>query len=226
MPWIPRACPANQRENLRFPAHNAPVDSGSSAARQQGVVVDWNDRRGFGFIDSAGGGARLFVHASAFPRARRPVTGSKVTFVEAHDERGRPEAADVKYAVAPRRGVAAKPVLIALAVASLFGAVLAFLWTNHQLSGWVVLADAILSIAAFSMYASDKAAAVKGEWRTPELTLHVVALVGGWPGALVARQYLRHKTRKEPFSTIFWLTVAVNCGSLVWIVALQPSALS
>jgi uncharacterized membrane protein YsdA (DUF1294 family) len=48
-------------------------------------------------------------------------------------------------------------------------------------------------------YAADKSAAEQGRWRTSESTLHAVALVGGWPGALVARRVFRHKTRKQPF---------------------------
>lgn len=42
----------------------------------------------------------------------------------------------------------------------------------------------------------------------------MLAVLGGWPGALAAQQALRHKTRKQPFRTVFWLTVVVNCAVL------------
>ena len=82
---------------------------------------------------------------------------------------------------------------------------------------WVVLgAYAVLSFALFLLYGADKSAAQRGSRRTPEATLHVVALLGGWPGGLVARQMFHHKTRKQPFVTVFWCTVALNCGALAW----------
>jgi uncharacterized membrane protein YsdA (DUF1294 family) len=67
------------------------------------------------------------------------------------------------------------------------------------------------------MYAVDKSAASKGAWRTQESTLHLLALAGGWPGALVAQQKLRHKSRKHAFQSVFWLTVLLNCGAFVWL---------
>jgi len=41
--------------------------------------------------------------------------------------------------------------------------------------------------------------------------------VGGWPGALIAQQTLRHKSRKESFRAVFWVTVVLNCAVLGWL---------
>ncbi|MDY7096250.1 MAG: DUF1294 domain-containing protein [Acidobacteriota bacterium] len=71
----------------------------------------------------------------------------------------------------------------------------------------------VASLITFIAYALDKRAARKGNWRTPENTLHLLALIGGWPGALTARKLLRHKTKKQPFRTIFWATVVLNCAA-------------
>ena len=49
----------------------------------------------------------------------------------------------------------------------------------------------------------------------PESTLHLLDLACGWPGGLAARHLLRHKTRKQPFRAVFWLTVVANCALLV-----------
>jgi len=76
----------------------------------------------------------------------------------------------------------------------------------------------LASIVLFAVYGMDKAAARKGLRRVPEVNLHVVALLGGWPGALVAQRVFHHKTRKQPFQTIFWCTVVVNCVVLAWLV--------
>ena len=83
----------------------------------------------------------------------------------------------------------------------------------------------LLSAVAFLLYRADKSAAQQGTRRTPESTLHTIALVGGWPGALLARQVFRHKTIKQPFRTIFWVTVIANCMALAWSVSEGPLAL-
>jgi len=77
-----------------------------------------------------------------------------------------------------------------------------------------------MSALTFLIYARDKTAAEKGRQRMPENTLHLLALLGGWPGALVAQQGFRHKNRKMPFQALFWLTVAVNLA-LVWFLVAE-----
>jgi len=107
----------------------------------------------------------------------------------------------------------------AVAVAVLFFAVLAGLLFRDELPLWLPVAYLLLSGIAFTMYRADKSAAsVRGRRRTPESTLHTIDLLGGWPGALVARHVFRHKTIKQPFRTVFWLTVVANGAALAWFV--------
>ncbi|HEY9276879.1 MAG TPA: DUF1294 domain-containing protein [Methylotenera sp.] len=75
----------------------------------------------------------------------------------------------------------------------------------------------VASSITFIAYAWDKSAAKNDRWRTQENTLHLLSLVGGWPGALVAQKTLRHKSRKQSFQFTFWVTVVINCGTLVWL---------
>lgn len=82
----------------------------------------------------------------------------------------------------------------------------------------------VFSLVAYGLYAKDKAAAQKNEWRVSERTLHVAALLGGWPGALLAQSRLRHKTRKTRFRVVFWLTVLINFGFLAWLHTPQGNA--
>lgn len=79
----------------------------------------------------------------------------------------------------------------------------------------VLLAYLGLSLAAFMAYAFDKSSAIAKRWRTPEQTLHLLSLAGGWPGALLAQQLLRHKTSKPGFVGVFWITVALNVAAFV-----------
>ncbi|MET1058836.1 MAG: DUF1294 domain-containing protein [Nocardioides sp.] len=197
-----------------------------SGGRHQGILADWNDDRGFGFITPAAGGPRAFVHVSAFPRDRRPVTNCLVTYAVSRDERNRLRASEVLYVVPARARRTSTPGLLgALSTTALFFGGLAGLVWRGDAPGLLLLAYAVLSGVAFAMYRADKAAAVRGTWRTPEANLHAVALLGGWPGALVARRLFRHKTSKQPFRTVLWGTVVVNCVALAWILYDGPRAL-
>jgi len=82
---------------------------------------------------------------------------------------------------------------------------------------------AVASVACFIAYARDKSAARKGRRRTPECTLLLLGLAGGWPGGLAAQQLLRHKSAKTSFLIKFWLTVLVN---LALLIALQAGWVS
>jgi uncharacterized membrane protein YsdA (DUF1294 family) len=82
---------------------------------------------------------------------------------------------------------------------------------------WVLPFIAALSLLTFVMYYRDKNAAVRGDQRTPENTLHLLALLGGWPGAFLAQRIFRHKSSKAGFQIIFWLTVCVNVSVTGWL---------
>ena len=75
----------------------------------------------------------------------------------------------------------------------------------------------IASVIAYYLYAKDKKAAQNDTWRVSENTLHVSALIFGWPGAMIAQQRLRHKTKKIRFRVVFWLTFLINVSFLVWV---------
>ena len=81
-------------------------------------------------------------------------------------------------------------------------------------AAWCLAAWAALNLLTFALYARDKHAARTGQWRTPENTLHLLSLLGGWPAAWVSQRVLRHKTAKRSFQLVFWLTVVVNLAVL------------
>ncbi|MEO6876529.1 MAG: DUF1294 domain-containing protein [Opitutaceae bacterium] len=74
---------------------------------------------------------------------------------------------------------------------------------------WRVLVGGALALSFFAYlaYWDDKRRAEAGEWRTPESTLHLAALLGGWPGAFLGQRIFRHKTSKVSFLIVFWITV-------------------
>ncbi len=82
---------------------------------------------------------------------------------------------------------------------------------------WALWIYPVLSVLTFFVYAFDKSAARQGRWRMSEKTLHWLALLGGWPGALVAQQVLRHKSSKAEFRAVFWGTAALNVAAFIFL---------
>ncbi|MBA8888276.1 uncharacterized membrane protein YsdA (DUF1294 family) [Dokdonella fugitiva] len=91
-------------------------------------------------------------------------------------------------------------------------------WTG-RLPVVLALTYGAASALAFAMYGIDKWAARTDRWRTAEQTLHLVGLLGGWPGALLAQDVFRHKSRKAEFQVVFWVFVVVNLVIVAWAVA-------
>jgi uncharacterized membrane protein YsdA (DUF1294 family)/cold shock CspA family protein len=187
--------------------------------RLAGRITDWNDEKGFGFVVPNGGGDRAFVHVNEFQRgSKRPVSGDLISYVAATDQRGRLNAKQIRHAgqkIAVPRTPSRVP-RAALGVSALaLGAALVFLRVIPLL---LLAAITGLSLLAYVMYWVDKSAAQRGGQRTPESTLHLISLAGGWPGALVAQQQFRHKTIKQPFQSVFWVTVVLNAAAVAWLV--------
>ena len=78
----------------------------------------------------------------------------------------------------------------------------------------------LLSALTYVLYAKDKRAARQELRRTPEQTLHWLSLLGGWPGALLAQAKLRHKTQKQPFKVILWLTIIGHLLAVIFLIRL------
>jgi uncharacterized membrane protein YsdA (DUF1294 family)/cold shock CspA family protein len=188
----------------------------SSSDRQTGTLVQWDDAKGYGFIAPDGGAARLFVHIQAFAvRAQRPVPGERLSFEPGRDAQGKPRALDVRAiksppAPAPRRD-GGRVLLLIPAFASLVLACHLAWGLPHWL--WGLYSS--MSMATFIVYALDKRAARRGDWRVGENSLHALSLACGWPGALLAQRLLRHKSVKPAFRRVYWLTVVVNVAAFV-----------
>lgn len=89
---------------------------------------------------------------------------------------------------------------------------------QRALPGWSIAVLALLNLATLLAYALDKRAARQGRWRTRERTLHLLALLGGWPAAGLAQGLLRHKSRKAAFLRVHAATATLHCVALAaWI---------
>lgn len=194
--------------------------------RYQGRLTQWNRSKGFGFITPNGGGGRVFVHAMGFRNGTRQVAeGALLTFELGVDAQGRPRAEDIDFAGTPRKTDTqpsgdnpAAPLATVTFSFTLLGTALTGMAPRALL--WLY---ALASLVTFGLYWLDKRAAQEGRWRTPESTLHLCTLIGGWPGAVIAQRVLRHKTRKPAFRAVFWATLVINIAAAGWLL-LAPAA--
>ena len=190
--------------------------------RFEGLLKTWNDERGFGFIQPTNGGQELFVHIKSFPAGYgRPALNLKITFEVEQTAEGKKRAKNVLLVRPAQTSAQAKgkstarwekASIFALAFFALLYLVVTIIWGTAVL---LAVGYVVMSLTCGLFYAHDKTAAQANEWRTPEGTLLMLGLVGGWPGAIVAQQMLRHKTSKVSFRVAFWLTVLVNVGVFV-----------
>jgi uncharacterized membrane protein YsdA (DUF1294 family)/cold shock CspA family protein len=206
--------------------------------RFDGILKSWNEERGFGFIAPLQGGDDIFVHVKALPArsARPPALNQALSFELEHDPRGRKRARNVQWArvaqPARRRdrasassSHASSPAqwgtasLFAIPAFAVLYGVIAFVWRVPAL---VALFYLLASLLCFVAYALDKSAARQQRWRISENKLLLLGLAGGWPGAIVAQQLLRHKSSKTRFRSAFWGTVVLNvAGFVVWFSPLR-----
>ena len=195
-----------------------------------GKVTSWNDERGFGFIEPGEGGKDVFLHISALKnRGHRPAVGQTINYTLTTDERGRPRAGEATLPGVPpsRKQVSGKRFqarkrahsgrTVAFIASGVFIALVALAAYSRKIPPLVLWVYLGASLLTFVVYAFDKLAAKDGAWRTPEKTLHWLSVIGGWPGALIAQQSLRHKSKKQSFRLGFWVTVVVNLGIFAWM---------
>lgn len=213
---FPPPCVSASKHNGASFAHGV---QGPNSMRMAGRITNWNDEKGFGFVMPHDGGPRAFVHVKAFQTgSRRPAEGDLISYDVSKDAVGRTNATSVRFAgqrieAAPQRvSRSASPlryiprVWLGLLTLSAIAAAAVLGWLPVVVS----LAYFALSFATYLVYWRDKDAAGAKEERVPENTLHMLDLLGGWPGALIAQQQFRHKTVKPSFQATFWITVLLN----------------
>jgi uncharacterized membrane protein YsdA (DUF1294 family)/cold shock CspA family protein len=194
--------------------------------RERGVLVDWRDDRGFGFIRRPGTAGKIYVHMKSIGKSvDRPRHGDQMDYEISTDKAGRPVAVDVRIIRAePKPPPAPEPLLsrhshaphTVLGVATrVVGAavILALLSLNimtERLPVWIAALYFIAGAGSFLLYRADKLAAAEHGWRKPEIRLQLLDLTFGIVGGLVAQHVFRHKTYKPAFVTVTALITALH----------------
>lgn len=187
--------------------------------RRHGTLRKWNDDRGFGFIEPNEGPPEIFVHIKGYSRRPgRPQLGERVTFDIETTREGKTRAINVRLLGVPETEPAPQPTGVwqLLAIPVFILVLIAFSSFTSPVLPVILAFLGVMSFATFLTYAFDKNAAQRGARRVPESTLHVLGLLGGWPGALLAQRLLRHKTSKPDFQFAFWVTTALNAAACVY----------
>ena len=208
-------------------------------AREKGILEDWHDARGFGFIRRPDG-SKLYVHMKSIGKSiDRPKPGDALTYEIGEGAGGRPAAVKARIieqpapvAPAPAATAAqARPTPAAppqtqepqrgfrqISVRTAAAATLIVLLGNdimlERFPAWVGLLYIIGGIASWLFYQADKRAAEKRAWRAPERTLHLADLAFGIIGGLLAQHVLRHKTYKPGFVMVTALITALHVLTL------------
>jgi uncharacterized membrane protein YsdA (DUF1294 family)/cold shock CspA family protein len=188
------------------------------SGQQRGVVVMFDSERAFGFIrpDGAKEGEQkdVFVHVRNVEGHKNLHPGQRVSYHVTRTDKG-PAAINVQAG-----SVLGIPYLkysligLGTALLLLFGLASA-MNRPSSFALWLVMWVGALSLVTFGIYGYDKAQAQNNGPRVPEAVLHLLGLLGGTPGAFIAMRMFHHKTSKQSFQTIFWLTVAVQLVVLV-----------
>jgi len=184
--------------------------------KYQGRIQQWDDAKGYGFVEPNGGGTRAFTHIEAFKqRSRRPVNGDIIVYEVEQDRNGNHRACNISLLKdhKAKRLRANKPTSRRkrnVIVLSIFSGALALFTLSGRLPFIVPIVYGAVSLLTILFYGIDKSAAKKEKRRVSEAKLHILSLLGGWPGALLAQQMFKHKRSKSAFMRIYWVTVLVN----------------
>lgn len=174
----------------------------------KGVVVKFDEERGFGFIRSRRTQEDVFVHIKDVKGQMPLREGQYVTFGIHMTERGLSarQVRPGKQQLTPQEQYG---IVAMLGIALLF--VLMFQQDWHPVLSYLLAINAI----TFLFYGSDKAIAGTSFTRVPESILHGLAVFGGSPAALLRQRLFRHKTAKKSFQLMYWFIVALQIALLI-----------
>ena len=78
---------------------------------------------------------------------------------------------------------------------------------------WLAMAN----IITFLSFGKDKFCAKAGFGRTPEITFHVMGILGAFPAIFIGRKAFNHKTTKQGFIIPMWIFFFLQVVSVAYL---------
>lgn len=171
-------------------------------------IIEWDDAKGFGYLLHQK--RKLFLHRKDFAeRHKRPGKGDRIHYQLGSDPKGRKCAVEAvhvndggKLTLFTWLGLT---LLLLIPVLALNKVIIV-----EGITPWFIMVPLLLiNYLTYTTYKSDKAKARAKTWRTSEVDLHLLGIIGGWPAAFIAQHQFRHKCSKSDFLAVYWLTVCL-----------------
>jgi uncharacterized membrane protein YsdA (DUF1294 family)/cold shock CspA family protein len=189
-------------------SYTDPLTENSEAGRKDmdttltAKITEWNREKGYGFLQA--GRVRVFLHIRDFAEHHKePAVGDAVHFMMGRDARGRTCATNARHVNDGGR----LTMLNAFVTVGLLVLPAIALHRRAADFRWVGAYVLVLGAVTYWAYALDKRRARDKQWRLSEGRLHLLELLGGWPGAFLAQRRLRHKCSKGGYQVVFWVIV-------------------
>ena len=178
----------------------------------EGIVVKFNEEKGFGFIRSKAASEDIFVHIREIRGQQKLVPGQSVSFNTQQTDKG---LTAIEVIPGKKR---TSPYYFYGSIALLLVAAITFVLIYKGLH-FILSYLIAINLATLLFYGYDKLIAGKSFFlRVPEWVLHSLALLGGSPMGLIAQKLFRHKTIKRSFQLIYWLIVILQLFIIGWFI--------
>ncbi len=174
----------------------------------KGIVVKFNQQKGYGFIRTKGETKDFFVHIKDVKNAKTLNPGQQVEFELSSTKKG-PAATSV---VAGKKSTPPYALFFIVAIIILLPLTIYLYQYISLIAAYIIAINAITTL----MYAYDKIISGSSAVRIPEKVLHGLAFIGGSPAALAAQKMFRHKTIKRSFQAIYWGIVLLQLSLIIF----------